>query len=458
MLPIVASMEHENFEMDHEVKLTSSPTSVLMPFANPTEERIAVIGLGYVGLPLGVSLAQSYDDVLGFDVSPNRVASLQEAFDYTGEVDAADLRDSSLVISANDGVLLDRNFYIVTVPTPIDSSKQPDLDPLRGACNIIGKCLSPGDIVVFESTVYPGVTEDVCAPILEEVSGLKVGVDFNVGYSPERINPGDKLRPLENIVKIVSADTEEALDRVARVYGSIIKAGIHRCASIKVAEAAKVVENTQRDVNIALMNELALIFDRLDINTTSVLEAAATKWNFLPFKPGLVGGHCIGVDPYYLASLSETIGQNPQLIMAARRVNESVATYVVSALIKKLCQQGVNMQTGRVGLFGVTFKEDVPDVRNSKSFDIIKELRSYGVNLLVHDPFIPAGEEIAASVTAASLEEMTELDAMVMVVGHKAYLAESGFLGRLAEYGCLIDIKSAFDPRALSDRQVYWSL
>lgn len=434
--------------------------SVIRPSLSehPSAARIAVIGLGYVGLPLGVSLAQAYDDVLGYDVSQSRVEALQDDIDHTGEIETETLRDSSLIVSADPGALLDANFYIVTVPTPIDVSKQPDLNPLKNACNIIGRYLCPGDIVVFESTVYPGVTEDVCAPILEAMSGLTVGTDFNVGYSPERINPGDKQHPLESIVKVVSADTDEALERVAAVYGSIIKAGTHRCASIKIAEAAKVVENTQRDVNIALMNELALIFDRLNIDTASVVEAAATKWNFQPFKPGLVGGHCIGVDPYYLSSLSESLGHTPQLIMAARRVNESIASHVVRSVIKRLCQRGVNMQTARIGLFGVTFKEDVPDVRNSKSFDIIEELQLYGLNLLVHDPFITTGSDLAPGVKAGSLDDMTELDAMIVAVGHKSYLNEAGFLGRLVDDGCLIDIKSAFNADAISEHQVYWSL
>jgi UDP-N-acetyl-D-galactosamine dehydrogenase len=456
MLHTHAPLAKENLRQDQ----TPAGKSVIAPSPSqhPSAERIAVIGLGYVGLPLGVSLARAYDDVLGFDVSLSRVDSLQDGIDHTGEIEAETLRDSSLIVSANPGALLEANFYIVTVPTPIDDSKQPDLNPLKNACGIIGRYLCPGDIVVFESTVYPGVTEDVCAPILESMSGLTVGTDFNVGYSPERINPGDKQRPLESIVKVVSADTDEALDRVAAVYSSVITAGIHRCASIKVAEAAKVVENTQRDVNIALMNELALIFDRLDIDTTSVVEAAATKWNFQPFKPGLVGGHCIGVDPYYLSSLSETLGQNPQLIMAARRVNESIASHVVGSTIKKLCQRGVNMQTARIGLFGVTFKEDVPDVRNSKSFDIIEELQSYGVDLLVHDPFIAAGDDVAPGVKAGSLGDMTELDAMIVAVGHKSYLDDADFLGRLVDDGCLIDIKSAFNSDAISENQVYWSL
>ena len=346
----------------------------------------------------------------------------------------------------------------MTVPTPIDKKKQPDLKPLRDACQIIGESLLAGDIVVFESTVYPGVTEEFCTPILEATSGLKAGTDFNVGYSPERINPGDKKRPLEDIVKLVSADTSEALDRVASVYSSVITAGVHRCASIKIAEAAKVVENTQRDVNIALMNELSLIFDRLDIDTTSVVEAAATKWNFQPFKPGLVGGHCIGVDPYYLSSLSETLGHNPQLIMAARRVNESVPAHVACSVIKKLCQQGVNIQTARIGLFGVTFKEEVPDVRNSKSFDIIEELQKYGVKPIVHDALLDLGEQISPIVEAASLDLMTDLDAMIVAVGHKVYLEETTFLERLSPKGCLFDVKSVFDPSRLTSEQVYWSL
>lgn len=423
-----------------------------------TSERIAVIGLGYVGFPLSMDLADRYKSVVGFDVSANRVSKLKVGVDSTGEIAADRIKSSPLIVSDQMEELAKATFYIVTVPTPIDDSNRPDLGPVRSACELVSLHLSKGDIVVFESTVYPGVTEDICAPILEAASGLKSGHDFNVGYSPERISPGDKEYALRDIVKNVSADTSKALERVTNVYESIIDAGVYQCASIKVAEAAKIIENTQRDVNIALMNELAMICDRIDLNTHEVIEAASTKWNFLKFYPGLVGGHCIGVDPYYLASLSETVGHYPELVLASRRVNESMAGHVVSNTIKRLVRKGGAIQNARVGVFGLSFKENVPDIRNSKSLDIARELQAYGINVLFHDPLVDADDAAAEGLELTPLELMKDLDVVVMTVAHNVYIEDPSFLQCLRPDGIFMDVKSAFCASNVSSEQEYWSL
>ena len=353
-------------------------------------EKIAVIGLGYVGLPVAVALAKAFPATVGFDISKRRIDTLQKGEDWTGEIDTGTLQSCGLRVSGNPDDLAGATFFIITVPTPIDRERRPDLSPLEGACSFVGPALRKGAVVVFESTVYPGVTEDFCGPLLEKYSGLVCGRDFALGYSPERINPGDKQHRLETITKIVSADSAETLERVKAVYGAVVKAGLHVAPSIKVAEAAKVLENTQRDINIALMNELAIILDRMGVRTRDVLEAAGTKWNFLKFAPGLVGGHCIGVDPYYLTSCAEALGYHPQVILAGRRLNDDMGRFVAAKLIKLLVQAKKPVSGARVGVLGLTFKEDVPDLRNSKVPDIIAELKEFGITPIIHDPMADA--------------------------------------------------------------------
>ncbi|MDR4497086.1 MAG: nucleotide sugar dehydrogenase [Candidatus Scalindua sp.] len=346
---------------------------------------ITVIGLGYVGLPLAVELSNYYK-VFGYDISEKRVKTLKKGEDPNGEVQSSVLKASKMSFHTSPDIIAESDFVIVTVPTPIDSHKNPDLSPLIGASRTIGENMKPGTTIVYESTVYPGATEEVCVPELEKTSGLKWKKDFFVGYSPERINPGDKVHTFSKIVKVVSGDTEETLMNVAEVYGAAVEAGIHRAASIKVAEAAKVIENTQRDINIGLMNELKIIFDKMGISTHDVLKAAGTKWNFLPFSPGLVGGHCIGVDPYYLAFKAEELGHHPQIIMAGRRINDAMGRYFARELIKKMINNKLEIKDSKVLILGITFKENVPDIRNSRVIDIIQELKIFGVQADVHDP------------------------------------------------------------------------
>ncbi len=423
-------------------------------------EKIVVLGLGYVGLPLAVALANKFENVVGFDVSRRRVDTLLAGSDWTGEIADAELAASALRISAESEDLRDATFYIVTVPTPIDEDRRPDLAPVRSACELIAPFLSRNAVVVFESTVYPGVTEDFCAPILERISGLEAGRDFFLGYSPERINPGDREHRLETIIKVVSADTPESLERVKVVYGAVIDAGLHVAQSIKVAEAAKVIENTQRDINIALMNEIALIFDRMGIRTKHVLEAAGTKWNFLPFSPGLVGGHCIGVDPYYLTSAAEKLGYRPEVILAGRRINDAMGGVIASKVVKLLIQAGVSVGEARVGVLGLTFKEDVPDLRNSKVPDIIAELGEYGIVPIVHD--VHAQPDEAAHEYGITLSDLTEfqgLDALILAVNHREYVRDlADLLGCLNKSGVFVDIKSVADPADVPEGIGYWSL
>jgi UDP-N-acetyl-D-galactosamine dehydrogenase len=423
------------------------------------QEKIAVIGLGYVGLPVALSFGRRVPTV-GFDIRQKRVDDLIKGHDETREVTTDDLRSADkLLLTADPKQLAECTFYIVAVPTPIDNNNRPDLTPMISASKTIGPHLKKGDVVVYESTVYPGVTEEVCGPILEEKSGLKSGVDFFLGYSPERINPGDKEHTFERITKVVSGQDARTLDRVADVYSLVVKAGVHRAPSIKVAEAAKVIENTQRDLNIALMNELALIFDRMGIRTADVLEAAGTKWNFLRFSPGLVGGHCIGVDPYYLTTKAQELGYLPEVILAGRRINNNVGPFIAQRTVKMLSESDLPLRKARVAILGLTFKENVPDLRNSKIPDIVAELRSYGVEPMIHDPWgdpHEAQEEYGITLTAT--EELQNLDALILAVSHKQYLDDqAGFLARVRDGGIVIDVKSALTPTSARGLR-YWSL
>src|SRR6266566_1958896 len=384
------------------------------------ERGFAVIGLGYVGLPVALALAKKFEPVIGFDISQRRIAALRDARDATGEVSEATLHETTLRLTDDADALNEASFFIVTVPTPINAERRPDLSPLEGACSLIGRRLRPGAVVVFESTVYPGLTREFCGPLLATASGLKQGVDFKLGYSPERINPGDKQHRLETIVKIVAGEDEATLERVAAVYARIVAAGIYRASSIEVAEAAKVIENTQRDLNIALMNELAIIFDRLGIPTREVLQAAGTKWNFLPFTPGLVGGHCIGVDPYYLTARAEAAGYYPQVILAGRRINDGMGGFIARRFVKLLIAANRPIKGGKVGILGVTFKENVPDLRNSRVPDIVAELREFGIDPLVADPLAdPEGVNHEYGIELVSLDEMSQLDGMILAVPHR---------------------------------------
>jgi UDP-N-acetyl-D-galactosamine dehydrogenase len=387
-----------------------------------SELKIAIIGLGYVGLPLAVEFGKQVP-VVGFDIHQKRIDELKSGQDHTLEVSPEELKQAhQLAYTANLEDLTDCNFFIVTVPTPIDQYKQPDLTPLVKASQSIGKVLKKGDIVVYESTVYPGATEEVCIPELEKVSGLKFNQDFFAGYSPERINPGDKLHRVTNILKITSGSTPEVADFVDQVYNLIIQAGTHKAASIKVAEAAKVIENTQRDVNIALINELALIFNKMGIDTEAVLQAAGTKWNFLPFRPGLVGGHCIGVDPYYLTHKAQAIGYNPEIILAGRRLNDGMGAYVVTQLVKGMLKKRIQVEDAKVLILGLSFKENCPDIRNTRIIDIVNELKEYHVNVDVYDPWVDSAEaehEYGISPVPALIDN--SYDAIILAVAHQQF-------------------------------------
>lgn len=383
--------------------------------------KIAVIGLGYVGLPVAAAFGRTGVPVIGFDIDEIRVAELRAGRDRTNEVEAADLRHASLSLTADPAELAKANFYIVTVPTPIDSANRPDLTAMLSASRTVGGALKRGDIVVYESTVYPGAVEEDCVPVLEETSGLKCGADFKVGYSPERINPGDKQHRFETIVKVVAGQDAATLDIVADVYGSVVTAGVHRAPSIKVAEAAKVIENTQRDLNIAFMNELSLIFRALNIDTGDVLAAARTKWNFLPFQPGLVGGHCIGVDPYYLTYRAEKAGYHPEIILAGRRINDGMGQRIARECIRGLLKR--KGSGGIVTVLGLTFKEDVPDTRNSRVVDVIRELESFGLKVQVCDPMAdPRDAMHEYGVSLRRPDELEAADAVILAVGHKSYV------------------------------------
>src|SRR4029079_6279772 len=383
---------------------------------------IAVVGLGYVGLPLAVEFGKHFRTI-GFDLSVKKVEAYRKFVDPTGEVSAEELKAASLLAVTTDAAQLrEADVIIVAVPTPIDDAHQPDFGPLVRASEAGGRNLKHGAIVVFESTVYPGATEEVCVPIIEKHSGMKWQRDFFVGYSPERINPGDREHSLTRITKVVSGDTPETLEKVAAVYGSIISAGVHRASSIKVAEAAKVIENTQRDLNIALMNELSLIFHKIGIDTLEVLEAAGTKWNFLPFRPGLVGGHCIGVDPYYLTHKADMLGYHPQVILAGRRINDGMGKYIAEQTVKLMIQSGVHIKGAHVNVLGLTFKEDCPDIRNSRVIDVVRELESFGITVHVHDPMADAAETLHEyGVTLTAWDDLPRADAIVAAVAHRAF-------------------------------------
>jgi UDP-N-acetyl-D-glucosamine/UDP-N-acetyl-D-galactosamine dehydrogenase len=414
--------------------------------------KVCVVGLGYVGLPLAVEMAK-YFEVTGFDIKESRIESLQKGTDPNREVRSEELLQSKCAFSCDPAIIKEADFIIVAVPTPIDEHKSPDLTPLYKSSETVAKNLKPGAVVVYESTVYPGVTEDECVPVLEKFSGLTWKKEFFVGYSPERINPGDRKHTFATITKIVSGDTPETLEKVAHVYGTAVKAGIHKAASIRVAEAAKVIENTQRDINIALMNELKIIFDKMGISTRDVLEAAKTKWNFLPFEPGLVGGHCIGVDPYYLAYKAEEIGHHPQIIMAGRRINDAMGRYFARELIKRMIHRKLGIMDGKVLLLGITFKEDVPDIRNSKVADIIHELRDFGLRVDVYDPVaVPAEVMEEYGIELIGSPRTGDYEAVLLAVKHREFL-EKGIDG-LRRYcmgnGIFYDIKEAIEYESLS--------
>lgn len=418
--------------------------------------KIGVIGLGYVGLPLAVEFGKKRKTI-GFDINRQRVKELSDGQDHTLEVSPEELKLAShLTYTSELSELEQCNFFIVTVPTPIDNVNRPDLSPLQKASQTIGGVLKKGDIVVYESTVYPGATEEVCIPILEQVSGLKFNLDFFAGYSPERINPGDKVNTLTKIKKITSGSTPDVAEIVDQVYRSIITAGTHKASSIKVAEAAKVIENTQRDLNIALINELSIIFERIGIDTLDVLEAAGSKWNFLPFRPGLVGGHCIGVDPYYLTHKAEEVGYHPQVILAGRRINDNMAQYVAQTTIKLMLNNKLNVATAKVGILGITFKENCPDIRNSKIIDMIKEFEQWGINVVVSDPWADAEEvKDEYGLNLVNIDENNPVDALVVAVGHKEYRtlgAETLRSFVRSDKPVLVDVKSLFDRNTLSEQ------
>ncbi|WP_319004032.1 nucleotide sugar dehydrogenase [Luteimonas panaciterrae] len=431
------------------------PASLPVPAPLPAQDdiRIAVIGLGYVGLPLAVAFGRKYD-TLGFDIDAARIAELREHRDHTLETSAEELKSAARLSLTDDATALTGcNVFIVTVPSPIDEYKRPDLRPLEAASRSAGRALARGDVVIYESTVYPGATEEICVPILERESGLKLNSDFFVGYSPERINPGDKRHRLETILKVTSGSTPEAADFVDALYAGIIEAGTHKTSSIRVAEAAKVIENTQRDVNIALINELSLIFQRLGIDTHEVLEAAGTKWNFLPFRPGLVGGHCIGVDPYYLTHKAQQIGYQPEMILAGRRINDSMGLHVAERTIKLMQQRGIQTAGARVLVLGLAFKENCTDLRNTRVIDIVDELKSYSVDVDVHDPWVaPAQAQAEYGLTLADRPQTGRYDAVVLAVAHDQFIAlgADGIRAFAKPGAVLFDVKHAL-PHGSAD-------
>jgi UDP-N-acetyl-D-galactosamine dehydrogenase len=413
---------------------------------------VAVVGLGYVGLPLAVEFGKK-QRTIGFDLSASKIENYKRCVDPTGEVSPENLRAAIHMTASTDPAELSAaDFIVVAVPTPVDIAHNPDFTPLIGASVTVGKHMKRGAIVIYESTVYPGATEEVCIPILEKQSGMQWKKDFHVGFSPERINPGDKERTLTSITKVVSGDDAATLEKVAKLYESIIKAGVYRASSIKVAEAAKVIENTQRDLNIALMNELSIIFDKLDIDTLEVLQAAGTKWNFLPFRPGLVGGHCIGVDPYYLTHKAEMIGYHPQVILAGRRINDGMAKFVAEKTVKEMIRAGFNIKGAKVNVLGLTFKENCPDLRNSKVVDMINELISYGVEVHIHDPVATAEEaRHEYGLKLVSWDNLPRAEAVIAAVSHKELMDRplADFQSKVVEKGCFIDVKAQFDQVAL---------
>jgi UDP-N-acetyl-D-glucosamine/UDP-N-acetyl-D-galactosamine dehydrogenase len=424
-------------------------------------KKIAVCGLGYVGLPVAVALARHFD-VTGFDVDRKRIEHLRRGEDWTGEIESHVLRDSALRFTDNIGDLSGTDFFVVAVPTPVDEKCSPDFTLLQSACRLIGPILQPGSIVVFESTVHPGATEEICGPELEQSSGLRCGIDFKLGYSPERINPGDREHPLEKIVKIVSGQDDEALETIAAVYEKIIEAGVFRASSIKVAEAAKVIENTQRDINIALMNEVSKICDLVGIRSSEVLEAAGTKWNFLRFTPGLVGGHCIGVDPYYLTSKAQELGYHPEVILAGRRINDGMADYVAGRLVQVIASRHRLTSSTRVGILGITFKENVPDIRNSKVVDLYEALKRYGMTPLVYDPMADADQvHEEYGIELVDRDELNALDVLVFAVPHREIVStiEAELPYMIADGGIVCDLKSSLDGERITKSNItYWAL
>lgn len=423
--------------------------------AEDKNNKLAIIGLGYVGLPLAVAFGKKLPTI-GFDINPQRIEELKSGVDHTLEVSSEELTSvDKLAFSCDPEDIAGCNYIIVTVPTPIDKNKQPDLTPLRKASEMIGKVITPGTTVVYESTVFPGATEEACIPIIEAISGLTFNQDFFAGYSPERINPGDKKHRLENIVKVTSGSTPEVADAVDALYLSIIEAGTHKASSIKVAEAAKVIENTQRDLNIALINELAMIFSRIGIDTEEVLEAAGSKWNFLPFRPGLVGGHCIGVDPYYLTHKAEELGHHPQVILAGRRINDHMGEYVVSRLVKKMLNAKIMVNGANILLLGITFKENCPDIRNTKVVDIVSEFENYHVNMDIYDPWAEASEvQHEYGLDLIEQPEEGKYDAIIAAVAHSEFKQwNSAQLKALGKENCVIfDLKYIFDKQDVDIR------
>jgi len=415
-------------------------------------ETVGVVGLGYVGLPLAVEFGKKRKTI-GFDLSVSKIDNYKRFIDPTGEVSTDDLKKANqLTVSADPASLSEADFIVVAVPTPVDIAHNPDFKPLIGASQTVGKHMKRGAIIIFESTVYPGATEEVCIPVLEKFSGMTWKQDFHVGFSPERINPGDKEHTLTTILKIVSGDDADTLDKVAKLYESIITAGVHRASSVKVAEAAKVIENTQRDLSIALMNELSIIFDKIGIDTLEVLEAAGTKWNFLPFRPGMVGGHCIGVDPYYLTHKAEMIGYHPQVILAGRRINDGMAKFIAEKTVKEVIRAGFNVKGCTVNVLGLTFKENCPDLRNSKVADLIDELRSYGMDVYVHDPLADENEaQHEYGIKLTSWDDLPRANALIAAVSHNELTKRplDDYLSKVSEHGCFIDVKSKFDQIAL---------
>lgn len=423
--------------------------------------KIGVVGLGYVGLPLALALGRAFPDTVGFDINASKVESLLNGKDPTGDGFEDEVKVSTVTFTVLPEALRVCDIIIVAVPTPIDENRQPDLSPLIKASQTVGRNLKRGAVVVYESTVYPGVTEEVCGPVLERESGFKRGSEIFLGYSPERINPGDKEHTLEKIVKVVAGEDGEVTERIAAVYGAVVKAGLFKASSIRVAEAAKVIENTQRDLNIALMNELSIIFDRMGIRTKDVLEAAGTKWNFLRFSPGLVGGHCIGVDPYYLTAKAQQLGYHPQVILAGRRINDDMGRFIAQRAVKMMIHAGLPLKGAKVGILGVTFKENVTDTRNSRVPDIAHELADFGVNTVIHDPL--ADPEVVREeygLSLSPLEDLSELHGLIVAVGHNEIRAAGveSCVKRLVPGGIMVDIKSIFNPSDIPQGVSYWSL
>lgn len=421
------------------------------------ESKVALVGLGYVGLPIALAFARKVR-AIGFDINASRIEMMRNAVDPSNELDASAFDNCDIIFTNDIEILKEANFYIVAVPTPVDTHNVPDLTPVLKASETLGKVVKKGDYVVFESTVYPGCTEEDCLPVIERISGLKAGVDFKYGYSPERINPGDKVHTLENVVKVVSGSDEEALDVIARTYELVVKAGVHRASSVKVAEAAKIIENTQRDLNIALMNELSIIFDKMGINTYEVLEAAGTKWNFLKFFPGLVGGHCIGVDPYYLTYKSAQLGYNSRVILSGRTINDEMAAYVAKKTVQSIIKSGMNVGQSKVLIMGCTFKENVSDIRNSKVADVVKELQAYNVTVHVTDTHADSEELIHEYGFGLQTDIDSDYDAVIVAVNHDAYSAydETYFKSITKPEALVVDLKGILRNKITELK--YWSL